>query len=255
MANIQKRPNGKWRARYCDLNGKEHARQVERKLDAQCWLGEDTASMVTGQYVDPRVGRVTFEKYPEKRESSFIASEAGERISDNALRLHLLPAPGARSIATIRRNDVQVLFKHLYDQLGPGSAQNVYDVLVRVMTAAVDDKVIASSLCRRITLPAMLDAEVTPSTVEQVEAMARVMSSYIRAAVVTLAGSGLRIGELLGLKVSDVDFKTGTIHVDRRRLQSGRHRRAPRASCCMPIQGVAVHDGGGGAAQLSPLED
>ncbi|WSY86999.1 site-specific integrase [Streptomyces sp. NBC_00876] len=90
------------------------------------------------------------------------------------------------------------------------------------MTAAVDDKVIASSPCRRITLPVMPDEEVTPPTVAQVEAMARVMPPYIRAAVVTLAGSGLRIGELLGLKVADVDFKAGSIRVERQRLQSGK---------------------------------
>jgi integrase len=222
LANIQKRPNGKWRARYRDLDGKEHARHFERKLDAQRWLDEVTASIVTGQYVDPRAGRITFEKYAEKWEKSLIAGEASERITDNALRLHLVPALGSRAMAAIRRNDIQALFKSLSEQLGPGSVRNVYDVLVRVMTAAVDDKVIASSPCRRITLPAMPDEEVTPPMVEHVEAMARVMPPYIRAAIVTLAGSGLRIGELLGLKVWDVDFKAGTIRVDRQRLQSGK---------------------------------
>ncbi|MCX4393991.1 hypothetical protein OG887_27740 [Streptomyces sp. NBC_00053] len=56
----------------------------------------------------------------------------------------------------------------------------------------------------------------------EVEAMARVMPPYIRAAVVTLAGSGLRIGELLGRRVSDVGFKACTIRVERQRLQSGK---------------------------------
>jgi len=51
--------------------------------------------------------------------------------------------------------------------------------------------------------------------------MSEVMPPYIRAAIVVLAGSGLRVGELLGLKVSDVDFKSGTIRVERQRLQSG----------------------------------
>nr|WP_241518532.1 site-specific integrase [Streptomyces sp. CB03238] len=125
-------------------------------------------------------------------------------------------------MAAIRRNDLQVLFKSLSELLGPGRVRNVYDVLVRLMTAAVEDKVIASSPCRRITLPPMPDEEVTPPTVAQVEAMARVMPPYIRAAIVTLAGSGLRIGELLGLKVSDVDFKAGTIRVECQRLQSGK---------------------------------
>ncbi|GAA4138342.1 site-specific integrase [Streptomyces tunisiensis] len=222
MVNIQKRPNGKWRARYRDLDGKEHARHFDRKLDAQRWLDEVTTSIVTGQYVDPRAGRTAFETYAKKWEESLIASEAGERITDNALRLHLVPALGSRAMAAIRRNDLQVLFKSLSELLGPGSVRNVYDVLVRLMTAAVEDKVIAVSPCRRITLPPMPDEEVAPPTVAQVEAMARVMPPYIRAAIVTLAGSGLRIGELLGLKVSDIDFKAGAIRVERQRLQSGK---------------------------------
>lgn len=84
MASIQNRPNGKWRARYRDLEGKEHARHFDRKLDAQRWLDEVTTSVITGQYVDPRAGRITFEKYAERWQDSLIASEAGERITDNA---------------------------------------------------------------------------------------------------------------------------------------------------------------------------
>ncbi len=128
------------------------------------------------------------------------AGEAAERITDNTLRLHLVPVLGSRAMTATRRNDLQVLFKNLSEQLGPGSVRNVYDVLVRAMAAAVEDKVIASSPCRRITLPPIPDEEITPPTVAQVEAMARVMPPDLRAAVVTLAGSGVRIGELLGWK-------------------------------------------------------
>ena len=60
MANIQKRPNNKWRARYRDLDGKEHARHFDRKIDAQRWIDEVTASLVTGQYVDPRSAKKPF---------------------------------------------------------------------------------------------------------------------------------------------------------------------------------------------------
>lgn len=40
-------------------------------------------------------------------------------------------------------------------------------------------------------------------------------------AVITLAGSGLQIGELLRLDVSDIDFLRRTIKVQRQRSQSG----------------------------------
>lgn len=48
LANTQKRPNGKWRARYGDLDGTEHARHVDRRPDAQRWLDEVRTSIVTG---------------------------------------------------------------------------------------------------------------------------------------------------------------------------------------------------------------
>jgi integrase len=39
---------------------------------------------------------------------------------------------------------------------------------------------------------------------------------------VVLEGTGLSVGELLGLRLSDVDFLRRTIRVERQRLQSGR---------------------------------
>src|SRR4051812_48984765 len=63
MASIAKRPDGRYRARYRDDAGKEHARHFNRKVDAQRWLDEVTASVITGQYVDPRAGRITFATY------------------------------------------------------------------------------------------------------------------------------------------------------------------------------------------------
>ena len=57
MGNIAKRANGKWRARYRDDSGRQHARHFDRKIDAQRWLDEFTAAVVPGQYVD-RIGEL-----------------------------------------------------------------------------------------------------------------------------------------------------------------------------------------------------
>jgi hypothetical protein len=53
MASIKKRPDGVWRARYRDEAVKEHSRHFTRKVDAQRWIDETTASTVTANYVDP----------------------------------------------------------------------------------------------------------------------------------------------------------------------------------------------------------
>jgi hypothetical protein len=56
MASIQKVPNGKRRARYRDASGREHTRHRDRKVDAQRWLHEVTASIVTGLVRRPERG-------------------------------------------------------------------------------------------------------------------------------------------------------------------------------------------------------
>jgi hypothetical protein len=46
MSSIQKRDNGRWRARYRDNAGKERAGQSRRKIDAQQWLDQETARLL-----------------------------------------------------------------------------------------------------------------------------------------------------------------------------------------------------------------
>lgn len=222
MASIQKRPDGRWRARYRDEAEREHARHFSRKVDAQRWLDTVTASIVRGDYVDPRAGRETVQAYATRWQAVQVSSDGTARIVDNALRRHLVPALGGRAIGSVRRSDIQALVK-LFERKGlsAGSVRNIYEVAARVFDAAVDDRIISASPCRRITLPKSDGDEVVPPTVEQVGAIRAALDPRWQAIVITLAGSGLRVGELLGLSVSDVDFLRRTIRVERQRLQSG----------------------------------
>jgi integrase len=222
MASIQKRPDGRWRARYHDEADREHARHFTRKVDAQRWLDTVTASIVRGDYVDPRAGREIVRAYASRWQSVQVSSSGTARIVDNALRRHIVPALGGRAIGSVRRSDIQALVKLLESKgLSAGSVRNIYEVAARVFDAAVDDRIISASPCRRITLPKSDGDEVVPPTVEQVAAVRAALDPRWQAVVVTLAGSGLRVGELLGLSVSDVDFLRRTVRVERQRLQSG----------------------------------
>src|SRR5262249_40143808 len=63
MASIKRRPDGVWRARYRDREGKEHAGHFATRGNAQAWQDEKTTQLVTGTHVDPGLGRRTFEAY------------------------------------------------------------------------------------------------------------------------------------------------------------------------------------------------
>ena len=146
--------NGKWRARYRDEPGREHAKHFDRKLDAQRWLDQVTAAVVRGDYVDPKAGKTTLTAYAGSWEAVQVSSDSTRRVVDNALRLHLLPELGAYPIAAIRTSQVQGFVKALEaKELSPGSVQLIYHVTAQVFAAAVDDRVISASPCRKIRLP------------------------------------------------------------------------------------------------------
>ena len=245
--NIQKRPDGKWRARYRDENGKEHAKHFARKVDAQAWLDQVTSAVVTGQYVDPKAGKVSLRTYAATWEASQLGSEATTRLNDNALRVHILPVLGDRPMGSIQPSEVQGLVKNLSVELAPSSVHNIYDVVARLFRAAVHDRVRPESPCRNINLPRRSKEEVVPPTVKEVTKIMGAIADRYQAVPLLLAGSGLRIGELLGLRVSDVDFLRRSVRIERQRLQTGdlgptkgrKARTVPLGQ--VVLDGLAVH--------------
>ena len=221
MASIKRREDGQWRARYRDDAGKEHARHFARKIDAQRWIDETTAAVVTGQYVDPKAGKTTVRQYATMWQGAQVTRAHTKRNTDIALRLHVLPHIGSRTLGSVRPSDMQALVKTLSATLAPGTVRETYKVAGRMFAAAVDDRIIAASPCHRIRLPRDDRPEVIAPTVQEITALAGAVQPRYRALVVLLAGSGLRIGEALGLNVSDVDFLRRTVKVERQRLPSG----------------------------------
>ena len=102
MASIKRRPDGQWRARYRDAAGKEHARHFARKVDAQDWLDEVTASVVTGQCCDPKAGRVTLREYAEGWRLNAVHRPSTRDRVESLLRCHVYPVLGDRPIGNIR---------------------------------------------------------------------------------------------------------------------------------------------------------
>lgn len=230
MSWVSKRPNGKYRAGYRDTSGREHNRTFAKKGDAQRWLDEVTADMVTGRYADPRMARRKFRLFAAEYEENLVVSAGSARIVDNALRLWILPAFGDTPIGSITTSQVQAFVKRMHtvprdgagEPLAAGSVRNVYAVLAKVFAMAVRDKAIPASPCVDVALPREDDEEVVIPTVGQVVALREAMPPRYRAAVTMLAGSGLRIGELLALpREGAVDYLRREVRVTRQRLQSG----------------------------------
>lgn len=217
MANVAKRPDGRWRARYRDAAGREHARHFSRRVDAQRWLDETTAAVVTGRYVDPKAGRVTVEAFATQWRSSLVHRDGYLRVIDNALKNYIVPTFGDRALSSLRRSDVQAFVSALAQDRSANSVHNIFRVLSQVMGAAVDDLLVPASPCSRVKLPSRPTTAVKPPTPADVARLAEQVAPRQRALVVLLAGTGLRVSEALGLQVGDVDFLRATLRIERQR--------------------------------------
>jgi integrase len=212
MASIKRRPDGQWRARYRDGSGREHAKHFARRVDAQRWVDEVTAAVVTGQYVDPRAGRVTVREYGLQWAAAqpWRPKTAG-RVG-SSLKVHVFPTFGDRALATIRPSEVQAWVTRL--PLAPTTARMVYTVLRSLMRAAVQDRLIASP-GTRIALPALSPRGLLVPSAADVAALSAALPSRFAAVPYVAAGLGLRRGELFGLEVGDVDFLRRSVVVAR----------------------------------------
>lgn len=223
MASIQRRDTGQWRARYRDAAGKEHARHFARKVDAQRWLDEVTASIVTGQYVAPGAGKVTLREYAEAWRANQAHRPSTQEQVERHFRRHVYPSLGDRPLASILPSDLKALVRRLSDGLEPATVSVIYRHLSAVFKAAVLDRRIASSPCAGVSVPKPKRGKVVPIATEDVLRLADAMPSRYRALVITAAGTGMRQGELFGLTVDRIDFLRRRVTVDRQLVSvSGR---------------------------------
>jgi integrase len=221
MASIAKRPDGRWRARYRDETGKEHARHFPRRLDAQRWLDEVTTAVVTGQYVDPKAGRVTF--------SSFYADWSQRQLwqATTVVAMDL----AARSVTfaelplnRVRKSHIEQWVKGMQTAgLAPGTVRTRYDHVARVFRAAVNDRVIGPDPTKGVRLPALRrqEAAMTIPTPEQVGRLLETADDDFAVFIGLCAFAGLRLGEAAAIQVADVNFLRRTLRVERQVQRAG----------------------------------
>ncbi|HEY6709315.1 MAG TPA: site-specific integrase, partial [Actinomycetota bacterium] len=117
-------------------------------------------------------------------------------------------------LAAISQRDVRAWVAELSARgLAPATVQKSYQLLGKVMGAAVDAGMLAQSPCRRVPLPKVEREEMRFLTSTEVATLADAINRRYRALVLVGAYGGLRIGELAGLRRGRVDLLRGTVTV------------------------------------------
>jgi integrase len=145
---------------------------------------------------------------------------------------------GDKRLSAVRASEIQAWVTDRAKVLSPTTVRLLVQTLRSVFNAAVQDRLIASSPVARLSLPRSENARIVPLTVAQVQALADAMPDRCRAMIIIQAGLGLRIAELLALRLEDVDFLRRTVRVEWQLTQGGKHRvlpKTPRSRRTMPL--------------------
>jgi integrase len=218
VASVKKRPNGSWRARYRDEQGKEHARHFPRKKDADDWLNSITVQVGTGTYVNPNAGKVTLQDYYATWAERQIWESGTRRAMDLSVRSCTFADLEMRSI---RRSSVESWVKAMTTAgLAPQTIHTRMQNVRSVLRAAVLDRLVASNPTEGVTLPRKRRAEhaMDIPTPETVAALYEASEEWFRPFVALAAFAGLRLGEINGVQLGDIDFLKRKLMV-RRQVQ------------------------------------
>jgi len=207
MANIAKRPDGRWRARYRDASGAEHSRHFARKVDAQNWLDGVTTSVTTGTYVDPRLSKITVGEWAPRWLATKVNLKQSTRVTyEILLHKHILPTWADARLSSVTHEGVAAWVAGLEASgLSASSIRQTHRVFALLLGLAVRDGRLARNPAAGVALPRTVRAEQVYLTHGQVDRLASAAGEY-RVAVLFLAYTGVRFGEMAALRVRNLDL-------------------------------------------------
>lgn len=203
----------RWMARYVDERGREHSRSFARKADAQSWLDGQTAAVVSGTHVAPRDAQLTVKQWCELWLQGYEVHRASTVRQAKVHVKQIVTEFGDMPLSAVRPSQVKAWVARLRaDGMQPSYIYALHSRLRQICADAVHDGVLGRNPCSGKTSPPMGRPKVYVATTEQIWAIHDAVPEHLRVAVLLGAFVGLRVAEVSGLRVSDVDFIRGVVH-------------------------------------------
>src|SRR5919107_500345 len=133
------------------------------------------------------------------------------------IREHIIPAFGTMRLSKLDTPNIQALYSaKLCDGLKPSSVRYIHAVLHRALSKAVELRLIARNPASSADPPKVRHDEITPLDNDQTREFLDATRGQKHEALYVLSLTcGLRMGESLGLRWSDIDLEGGTLRVNR----------------------------------------
>lgn len=241
--------NGKeytyWEARYTEGYHPGTGKQLQRSITGKTQkevaqkLKAATAALDAGTYLAPC--KMTVGQWMDIWAADYLGGVKPYTVVDYTanIRKHIKPALGAIRLEALNAHTIQGFYNAFVkpaDEGGKGlsakTLKNVHCVLHKALQQAVSLGYIHFNPADACILPRVVKKEITPLDEEQTKAFLSAIKGHPLEMLFTVTlFTGLRKGEALGLCWNCIDFKRGTILIDkqlqRERKKGGTYVFAP----------------------------
>jgi integrase len=248
-----------YRARWRTPDGGSRSQTFPRKIDAEHHLTDMENGKLSGSYIDPSAGKMTFGTWAPIWRSTAVASLRPSSLArdDGYVERYLIPTFGPMRLSAIDFTAVATWMAALTTTgpkpwndkptrpLSPATAVKAGQTLGKILTAAVRAGKIAANPVTGVDKPTVEREEMRFLSPVEVAKLADAIDPRYRALVILGAYGGLRIGEMLGLRAGRVDLLrgqvdvaeiltevSGTLHTGPPKTKAGRRR--------VPLPNIAV---------------
>jgi integrase len=234
---IRQRKNGKWEGRFTygrdPLTGKQMQRSVygESHKEVQQKIREALTQVNNDTYINP--SKLTLGEWLDTWLKTYQKNSLKETTYSNYMTLtqkHIIPYIGKMQLCKIKTIQLQELYNKLQQDgrvirkesqnqpkgLSAKTVRNVHSILYSAFEAAIRMNIINQNPAKYCALPKKEHREMTIMPLDLIYKFLSEASKteYFPLYFIDLS-TGLRRGELLGLKYGDINFDTGVLTISR----------------------------------------
>ncbi len=217
FGEISPLPSGRYRARYRGPDGERYTAPVTflSRMDAETWLSAQARKISSGDWTPPTEVAADGARFEEFARESLLRRRlrpGTAALYDKLLRLEILPVFGNHRVRHISAVEVTDWYQAMSDR--PTQQANAYGLLKSLLKDAVEEGIIDRNPCRvkgGSNKHAVHEIKVLTPT--QLARYLEAVPAARRVPLLLAGWCGLRSGEVRGLRVQDLDLKSGVVHV------------------------------------------
>lgn len=192
--------------------------KVNRKLANSQIIPQLILKVNTGEFFENDTQKIpTVKEYAEISFQLHALERKKSTIYDyeSSLRLHILPSFCNIKLSNIKPSDIQLWQNKLLETLKPRRVRNIRATFNTIFEDALRDEIILKNPISKVKTPKLDNVDVQSFSLKEIKLLISKAKGELQSFVALGFFTGLRSGEMIGLKWEDVNFSRKEIYINR----------------------------------------